>query len=194
MIKPFTVTVPFKQNSFFDIEFDPQTDLVPGRKYKARPVFKPALPDDMTIRIQMARLALDPRRPVLSLVSVLENIMQWDDPDGEQDRMWEDLANQDPWIVLEQIAQSLEKSGEQELADRIRETQFRSKLIEDMQFRQISGAMPQPEGGGLQMGPEAGGAGSTTRNNGQPEQRDEAAALAAEGAQLVGAVGMRSGV
>ena len=66
--------------------------------------------------------------------------------------------------------------------------------MEDLQFRQISGSMPQPEGGGLQMGPEAGGAGSTTRNNGQPEQRDEASALAAEGAQLVGAVGMRRAV
>ncbi|KKK91372.1 hypothetical protein LCGC14_2713630, partial [marine sediment metagenome] len=142
VIKPFTVTVPFKQNSFIDLEFDPQTDLVQGRKYMARPIFKPALPDDMAIRIQMARLALDPRRPVLSLVSVLENILQWDDPDGEQDRIWEDLANNDPWIMLEQIAQSLEKIGENELADRIRENQFRQKFVEDAQFRQISGTMP----------------------------------------------------
>ncbi len=194
VLKPFTVTVPFKQHSHFDIEFDPQADLVSGRKYKAVPVFKPALPDDMSIRIQMARLALDPRRPVLSLVSVLENILQWDDPDGEQDRMWEDLANMDPWIALEQIAQAMEKIDEPEMAERIRESQFRQKFVEDMQFRQVSGTMPQPEGGGMRLGPESGVAGSTARNEGAPESQDEAAAMAAEGMQLVGAMGERSGV
>ncbi len=196
-LAPFTVSVPFKQNTFFDLEFDPQVDLETGRRYKTRPIFKPALPDDMTLRIQMARLALDPRRPILSLVSVLETIMQWEDPSGELDRIWEDLANQDPIIVLEQIAQSLDRMGEEEMAARIREQQFRTKFVEDAQFRQISGAVPGMGGeetGGLNMGPEAGAPPSTTRNNGGPEGAEAKAAQVQQGMELVGQMGTRSGV
>ena len=194
-IKPFTISVPFKQNTFFDIEFDPKVDLESGRKYRARPVFQPALPDDMHIRIQMARLALDPRRPVLSLVTVLEDILRRDDPQGEADRMWEDLANQDPIIVLEQVAQALERHGEAEMAARVRENEFRLKFIQDMQFRQIAGAVPGLGGGGggepppERLGPEGGTPGSTTRNEGSPERHN----LRQEGMSLVGAMGERRG-
>jgi len=191
-IRPFTVAVPFKQNSFFSLEFDPKTDLQAGRKYKIRPIFRPALPDDMAIRIQMARLALDPRRPILSLVTVLEKFMGGivEDPEQEADRIWEDLANQDPVIVLEQIAQALERHGEQEMADRIRESEMRHKLIEDLQFRQATGTVPGPQGGGgLNMGPESGVPGSTQRGGGgggggsSPDIQQGRALVAAMGSQ-----------
>ena len=123
--------------------------------------------------------------------------MQWEDPSGEQDRIWEDLANQDPIIVLEQIAQSLDKIGEEEMAARIREQQFRTKFVEDAQFRQISGAVPGGGGeetSGLNMGPEAGQAPSTTRNNGGPEGGGAEAAQVQQGMEIVGSMGTRSGV
>ena len=148
----------------------------------------------MHIRIQMARLALDPRRPVLSLVTVLENILKQEDPQGEVDRMWEDMANQDPLIVLEQIAQALDRYDEKEMAERIRENQFRMKFLQDLQFRQITGSVPGLGGGGEappeRLGPESGAPGSTTRNEGSPEQPPSAQ----EGGNLVGALGTRTGV
>lgn len=186
-LRPFTVSVPYKQNTFFDIEFDPKRDLETGRKYKARPIFRPALPDDMHIRIQMARLALDPRRPILSLMTVLETILQREDPQGEMDRIWEDLANQDPVLVLEQIAQALERFGEEEMAARMRESQMRARLLEDIQFRQATGTMPGGRPG--LMGPE-GGAPESTQRRGEAEEM----AARREGAELVGAMGERAGV
>ena len=189
-IKPFTVTVPFKQNSFFSIEFDPRRDLESGRKYRTRPIFRPALPDDMHIRIQMARLALDPRKPILSLVTVMEEILQIEDPSGEADRIWEDLANQDPVIVLEQVAQALDRIEEPEMAARIRENQMRMKLIEDLQFRQLTGTVPGGPGGEAQPagpGPETGAPEATQR-------RVEGVAERQQGAELVGAMGERTGV
>ncbi len=187
-LRPFSVSVPFKQNTFFDIEFDPVADLESGRKYRARPVFRPALPDDMHIRIQMARLALDPRRPILSLTTVLETILQKEDPQGEMDLIWEDLANQDPVLVLEQIALALERFGEEEMAARMRESGMRARLMEDIQFRQVTGTMPGG-GGGLNMGPEAGQPESTQRR-GEAEQAGERQ----RGMELVGQAGERAGV
>ena len=162
-----------QQASYFAIEFDPLVDLDRGRRYRPRPVFKPALPDDLIVRIEAARFALDPRRPILSLITVLETILQVDDPAAEIDRIWEDIANTDPVIVLEQIASALERLGEEELAARIRETEFRTSMIEELQWRQQTGQVPEmgPGKGGMAAGggapegmvPETGSPLSTSR-------------------------------
>ena len=161
-IKPFEVLTPrqagaSKRSSFFVVEFDPKELTRLKKKLRPRPVFKPALPDDLAVRINAARLALDPRRPILSLTTVLEHILQVEDPTDEIDRIWEDIANTDPVLVFEQIAAALERMGEGELAARIQEKQFRTSFIEELQFRQQSGSqIPQP--GQMQnMPPEAGG-------------------------------------
>ena len=200
-IKAFTVSVPGQQHSYFAVQFDPAKDLERGRKYKARPIFRPALPDDMHIRINMARLALDPRRPILSLTTVMESILMQEDPEAEKDRIWEDLANQDPVIVLEQIAQALERYNEPEMAARIRENQMRARLIEDLQFRQLTGSVPgqggPPGGGPPDGGPPGGGQPpGPGPETGQQNARNEipAASQRSEGAALVGAIGERSSV
>lgn len=153
-----------KRQSFWVVEFDPQ-ELNKKRRYRPRPVFKPSLPDDISTRINAARLALDPRRPILSLTTVLEHILQVEDPTDEIDRIWEDIANTDPVLVFEQVAAALTRMGETELAERIQEKQFRTAFVEELQFRQASGTdIPSPgQVGGQspgQMPPEAGG-GST---------------------------------
>lgn len=140
-----------QNKSLFVVQFDPTKDLDPDRSYRLRPVFKPALPDDLAIRINAARLALDPRRPILSLVTVMENILQVDDPAAEMDRIWEDIANTDPVIVLEQVAQALDRLKEPDLALRIRENEFQTAFIKEMTFRQQAGLPP------LQPGAAAGG-------------------------------------
>lgn len=140
--------------SYFRIEFDPKADLK-ERRYKPMPVFKPALPDDMMMKAQVARILLDPRRPIASLTTVLDRVLQWEDPEGELQRIFADIANLDPVIVLERVAQSLDEEGEHEIAVRIRQTEFQQAFVKDAQFRQFQAqaqaatSMPGP-------GPETG--------------------------------------
>lgn len=190
-LKKFTVSVPLRPNTYFrvDVDFDPKEDLARDRKYRIRPIFRPSLPDDMHIRIQTARVAIDPARPVLSVLTVLEKIIQVEDPTAEMDRIWEDVANRDPVIVLEQIAQSLERMEEPELAARIREAQFRTRFMEEMQFRQASGqgALPAAQGP-PNTGPETGNPQSTQRTS-----PNGGAGLANEGAAIMSAIGQGGG-
>ena len=167
IIKPFELLSPSsatasKRQSYWVVEFDPK-DLAKKRRYRPRPVFKPALPDDLAVRINAARLALDPRRPILSLTTVLEHILQVEDPSDEIDRIWEDIANTDPVLVFEQVAAALERMGEGELAQRIQEKQFRTAFLEELQFRQQSGASIPAPGQMGNMPPEAGGGAFNTQ-------------------------------
>lgn len=192
-LKKFTISVPLRPNTFFrvDEDFDAAADLETGRKYRVRPVFKPALPDDMAIRINTARIAIDPSRPVLSLLTVLEKIIQVEDPQAEMDRMWNDAAERDPVIVLEQIAQALDRvEGEgNPLSERIREAQFRTRFAEDLQFRQIEQAAGGGQGGGggrPELQPGSSGASESTQSQsdltgGEPS--------AAEGASVLSNIG-----
>jgi hypothetical protein len=194
-INAFSVWGRSRSRSYFQLEFDPNKDLDVHRKYRPVPIFKPALPDDLALRINAARLALDPRKPILSLTYVLENILQVDDAQGEIDRIWEDIANTDPVIVLEQIADALERMNEPDIAQRIRQNEFRTKFIQDLQFRQQSGqGMPQlnaPAGGPENMPPEAGANPfATATDQGGGGGGDQAAA----GAAILGEMGNRGGV
>ena len=103
--------------------------------------------------------------------------------------MWEDMANMDPLIALEQVAQAMDKMGEEEMAAQMRENQFRLHFMQDAAFRQATGTMPSLGGGEPQrLGPESGAPGSTTRNEGSPEPRP----TAQEGAnQVLGAHPLR---
>lgn len=192
VIKPFEVLSPraagaSKRQSFWVVEFDPRE--LGKRKLRPRPVFKPALPDDLAVRINAARLALDPRRPILSLVTVLEHILQVEDPTGEIDRIWEDIANTDPVLVFEQIAAALERMGETDLAARIQEKQFRTSFMEELAFRQQSGgAIPTP-GQMPQMPPEAGGPTAT-----EEDMFGGGGAAGAPGMEALGGMGERATV
>ncbi len=190
-LQPFILNGRTRSHSYFSMEFDPKNDLDLHRKYKPIPVFKPALPDDLAIRIQAARLALDPRNPILSLRYVLENLIQVDDVQGEIDSRWEDLVNSDPIIALEQLADAAERAGEPQIAERLRQNEFRSKFAEEIQFRQLTGGAG-PTGMGdqnasLVMPPEAGGGSPSTARTGAGNE----GALAAQGAALMGAMGER---
>lgn len=162
ILKSFSVLAPPQtsgvksRQSFMVIDFDPKKDLDKKKRYRPRPVFKPALPDDLALRINSAKLALDPRRPILSLTTVLEHILEVEDPTDEIDRIWEDIANTDPVIVLEQIGAALERLGETELAQRIQEKQFQQNFQNELQTRQATGNLPPAPGAPGNMPPQAG--------------------------------------
>jgi hypothetical protein len=135
--------------SYFRITFDPKADLG-ERKYLPEPVFKPSVPEDMMLKAQVSRLLLDPRMPVMSVTTVLDRIFQLEDPEGEQKRMLEDIANRDPVLLLERVAQVLEEAGEQDMADRIRQKEFQAVFQEKAQMlemqAQVSQLMAQMQG------------------------------------------------
>lgn len=128
--------------SYFRITFNPATDLT-DRKYKPEPIFKPAVPEDLLLKAQVARLLLDPRMPIMSLVTVLDKIFQLEDPEGENKRMMEDIANRDPIILLERIADILAEQGEDEMAARIRQKEFQARYQEQAQMMNLQAQMAQ---------------------------------------------------
>jgi len=185
IIGAFDLHASTPKKSWFTLEFDPRTELDQGRHYRPVPVIKPSLPDDLTARMTAARMALDPRNPMMSLMTVLEEILQVDDPTAEMDRIWEDLAFRDPLIILEQMAQSLERHGEMEMAARIRDQEFVASFVEEQKMRQITGntggqepGLPSPEVGPLSLN----------------TQRDGSENNLPEGMAAAGTTGMRAGV
>lgn len=122
--------------SYVRIEFDPKQDLG-ERKYKPIPIFRPSVPEDILYKAQVAKLLLDPRMPVMSVVTVLDKIFQLDDPEGEIDRMLEDVANRDPVILLERVADILAEDGMPELADRIRQKEFQAQWVEKAKMLEV---------------------------------------------------------
>ena len=186
ILAPFELQSMTPKKTYFRIEFNPLTDLDQNRHYRPVPFIKPALPDDLTVRMTAARMALDPRRPMMSLITVLEDILQVDDPAAEADRIWFDLAEQDPVLILEHMAQALERHGEMEMAARIRQNEFATKFVEDMRIRQLTGNTPGREG--FQVpGPEAGPLALSTQRTGTEQNLPPEMAAA-------GAMGMTAGV
>lgn len=154
--------------SYFRIEFDPATDLE-DRKYKPIPIFRPAIPEDLLLKAQVARLLLDPRAPLMSIVTVLDRIFQLEDPEGELRRMDEDVAARDPVILLERVASILEEEGEPQMAERIRQREFQAKFQAEAelaslqaQVAQIRAQMGIGSGGGQDAGAGADGLSAQT--------------------------------
>ena len=127
------------------------------RDYRIKCQLQLSVPEDMLSKIQMARLLADPRRPLASLQTIFDKILLWDDPDGEKRKIFEDIADTDPIIVLERVARALEQRGLDELAQTIRQKEFMLKAAQELQAAQISGQAQQLLGQGGGAGSESGG-------------------------------------
>jgi len=99
-------------------------------------------------------------------------------------------------LVLEQIAQALERMGEHDMAARIRATEFRTSYIQEMQFRQATGqtqaygqqTMAMPTGG--QTMPAETGVAPAVQHPGTGQGQ----AAEGAGAGMMGQLGERVGV
>lgn len=144
-MSPFASTIRNSRDKFISVAVKP-SDLAKLPDYTVDVELKPGLPDDMLTRVNIARQLLDPRRPIASLRTVFDLVLGWDDPDGELDRIFEDMAMTDPIIVLERVAQALERHGLPEIAVEIRDKEFKQKFIQEAQFnmiqQQLGGAPP----------------------------------------------------
>ena len=153
-----------RADTYARITFDPQTEL-DDRDYKVVPRFEPALPDDIHLLAQTARLLLDPRNPVMSLEDVLTRVFRHPDAAGVARRIWGDVANREPVLILMNIVQALREEGQYELADIVEERAFFQSAVQDITMKQTLARMGFPgelPGGeattaGAGLGPEAGG-------------------------------------
>ena len=172
------------KNRMFIETIDPK-DI--KKTYHIEVELRPALPSDMMQRVQMARLLLDPRRPIASLQTVFDKVLMWPDAKGELDRIFEDIAYTDPLIVMERIARILEQRGADEFAQVLREKAQQQQWMQNAQFEMAQmqmaamtgqvppgqsppenmgnteGAPPTPAG---QASPGVGGAGAGGYTNG----------------------------
>lgn len=128
--------------SYFRITFDPKADLE-DRKYKPEPIFRPSVPEDILLKAQVATLLLNPRMPIMSVITVLDRIFQLEDPEGEGKRMMEDIANRDPILLLDRVADVLAEAGEEEMAARIRQKEFQARYQEQAQMMNLQAQMAQ---------------------------------------------------
>lgn len=157
-----------QQSRFFVVDVDGEVgELV--RAGAEPPVIeatvKVAMPVDMVARINMAKVAIDPSNPIMSLAMALDLIMEFDDPQAAEDMILQDIGNRNPSIVLMRIANSFAQNGAPEIAQMILQDNFRSAFAN--QTQNVAGASVTGASGaaaGIQSGtqpPELSSGGAT---------------------------------
>jgi len=105
---------------------------------------KAAMPVDMMSRINMAKAAIDPSNPIMSLAQALDTIMEFDDADAAYKAILEDTGNRNPTIQLLNIAAAFTDNGAPEVATMILNDQFRAAFAQARSNQQ--GATTTPSG------------------------------------------------
>jgi hypothetical protein len=129
--------------NFFNVEFDPKV-----LKEINRPVVKaeiePSLPVDMMERATIANVLVNGRRPLISRSTAQERVLRLPDSSRENDRIWEDIAETDPVVIMEELAQGLERLGKDELAKVFRDREsmmLAMEMLQQMQMQQMMGSL-----------------------------------------------------
>ena len=132
---------------------------------------KPSLPIDMMARINMAKSAIDPSNPVMSLAEALDIIMETDDIESTMEMIWDDVGNRNPTIQLFRLAEAFKENGAPEVAAMITADGFRQAFTNAMAAQQGQTATPSGGSPGILPGtlpPEAtSGGGTEPINQGQ---------------------------
>lgn len=126
----------------------------------------PALPDDMALRVDIARRMLDPNMPLASYQTVLDRVLEFGDAQKERELMFEDMAERDPVVVFLRIQQRLLARGMDELAEAFGERAFAAAFVQKVQELM---AMDQAKQALMMTGSAAGGlAGAGIEGGGRP--------------------------
>ena len=154
------------------------------RDYPIRAELQLAVPEDLLAKVQIARILADPRKPLASLQTIFDKVLGWDDPDGEKAKIFEDVADTDPVIVLERTAQALERRNLPELAASIREKEFVMAAVQAIQKAQVEGQLSQLFGPGSE-----GAAMANAQAGGQTVSPPNPTAPTGPGTEALAAVG-----
>jgi hypothetical protein len=162
---------PGAMTNFFVVDIDDQVKklLKEGKEPPIiETVVKASMPVDMMARINMAKSAIDPNNPIMSLAQALDMIMEIDDAEAAYDMITSDIGNRHPTIQLLRIAEEFKENGAPEIAQMILTQEFQAAFTQASQQGQTStqsGASPginpsttPPEvtsGGGTEPSPGA---------------------------------------
>lgn len=139
--RAFTVLAEGSDRRLFKVPFGP--DAVKEVVYIEMKA-KPALPDDLAVRVNIAAQLLNPARPMASIQTVFDRVLEWEDAEREKKLIFDDLADLDPVVVLLRLRSRMMAQGMEELADLFGERAFATAFIEkatQMQMMQsLSGA------------------------------------------------------
>lgn len=133
----------------------------------------PALPDDMALRVDIARRMLDPNMPLASYQTVLDRVLEFGDAQRERDLMFEDMADRDPTIVFLRIQQRFLARGMDELAEAFGDKSFAVAFIDKV--NQMI-AMDRAKQALMVTGSATGGLGGAGLDQGRPNASEQAGA------------------
>lgn len=137
--------------SYFAVSFEPG-DI--QRRYQLRVERTPALPDDMVQRTQLAQILKG--AGLASLRTIFDRVLNWEDPDGEVEKMFEDAANMVPAIVSARIARALQVMGLDEFAPLAQNEAVIQQFMQALQMRQLQQQEAMLGAGGQQPSPSVG--------------------------------------
>ncbi len=170
---------PGQATNFFVVDID--GDVQDAIKGKEPPVIeasvKSAMPIDMMARINMAKAAIDPNNPIMSLAMALDIIMEFDDADAAYDSILNDIGRRNPTIVLLEISQAMARAGAPEVAQMLLQDTFRAGFQQQSVNQQGQTTTPAGSTPGIQPGvtpPEITSGGGT-------EQRTQSAPVPTRG-------------
>jgi hypothetical protein len=118
---------------------------------------KPALPDDLAVRVNIAAQLLNPARPMASLQTVFDQVLDWEDAEREKKLLFDDVADMDPIVVMLRIQARMVARGMPEIAklfgDKAFVMAFAQQVMQARLVQQLQGG-GQPGGGppGAPMG------------------------------------------
>ena len=173
---------PGQSTSFFVVDID--DDVIAALKDAKEPpvieaTVKSAMPIDMMARINMAKAAIDPNNPIMSLSMALDIIMEFDDADAAYDSILTDIGRRNPTIVLLEISQAFERAGAGEIATMIMKDEFRAAFSQSKVNQQGATTTPAGSTPGIRPGttpPEitSGGGTEPSQNVVQTREADNA--------------------
>ena len=156
--KEWTVWGEGSNRRLFKVKFGPEAvEEVIYIEMKA----KPALPEDLAVRVNIAAMLANPARPLASIQTIFDRVLEWDDAQREKELLFDDIADLDPIVVMLRLTTRMVERGLPEIAqifgDKAFVMAFAQQMMQARLMAQLSGQ--PPTGAGLAQP----GAGSTGR-------------------------------
>jgi len=124
---------------------------------------KPALPEDLAVRVNIAAQLANPARPLASIQTIFDKVLEWEDAQREKELLFDDIADLDPIVVMLRLTNRMVERGLPEIAkifgDKAFVMAFAQQMMQARLMAQMSGQAPQ--GPGLAQAPGMPGRPST---------------------------------
>jgi len=156
--REFTVWAEGSNRRMFKVKFGPEAvQEVIFIEMKA----KPALPEDLAVRVNIAAQLANPARPLASIQTIFDRVLEWEDAQREKELLFDDIADLDPIVVMIRLTNRMVERGLPEVAKMFGDKAFMMAFMQQMMQARLMAQMSgqAPTGPGLAQP----GAGSTGR-------------------------------